>query len=272
MFKRFLTIAVLAFLFAGTNSCSKKEIIENQGIDQSVLDRVQTLGFSPEGVVETDGGYLVEGDIFLSYDDLNKPANFSSLLVGDEEQYHTTNLVTGLPRNIKVYIKTSGGQALPASYGTALDEMISRYNAENLSLTFTRVSTAAEGNIDITKGTGNFLASSGFPTSSGNPYGSVKVNSNAIGNGSSTAFINYVATILAHEVGHCIGFRHTDYMSRQYSCGGSPYNEGSAGVGAIHIPGTPTGPDPNSWMLSCIGSGVNRPFNSNDKIALDYLY
>jgi hypothetical protein len=43
-------------------------------------------------------------------------------------------------------------------------------------------------------------------------------------------------------------------------------------VGAIHIPGTPTGPDPTSWMLACIGSGVNRPFNSNDVTALNYLY
>ena len=77
---------------------------------------------------------------------------------------------------------------------------------------------------------------------------------------------------MAHEIGHAIGFRHTDYMNRSYSCGGSPVNEGSAGVGAIHVPGTPTGPDPNSWMLSCIGSGQNRPFNANDRTALNYLY
>jgi hypothetical protein len=84
---------------------------------------------------------------------------------------------------------------------------------------------------------------------------------------------NYIATIMAHEVGHCIGFRHTDYMSRRYSCG-SGGNEGqsSTGVGAVHIPGTPTKGDPNSWMLACIGSKVNRPFNSNDKVALNYLY
>jgi hypothetical protein len=61
-------------------------------------------------------------------------------------------------------------------------------------------------------------------------------------------------------------------MNRAYSCGGTAVNEGSAGVGAINIPGTPTGPDPNSWMLSCIGSGQDRPFNANDVIALNYLY
>lgn len=40
-------------------------------------------------------------------------------------------------------------------------------------------------------------------------------------------------------MGHCIGFRHTDYMNRSYSCRGSAVNEGSAGVGAVYIPGTP---------------------------------
>ena len=40
-------------------------------------------------------------------------------------------------------------------------------------------------------------------------------------------------------MGHCIGFRHTDYMNRAYSCGGSPANEGASSVGAILIPGHP---------------------------------
>jgi hypothetical protein len=61
-------------------------------------------------------------------------------------------------------------------------------------------------------------------------------------------------------------------MNRTYSCGGSAANEGASTVGAILIPGTPSGPDPNSWMLACIGANQNRPFNSNDKTALNYLY
>ena len=52
----------------------------------------------------------------------------------------------------------------------------------------------------------------------GNPYNQVLINSGAIGTANPTT---YIATILAHEVGHCIGFRHTDYMNRGYSCGGA---------------------------------------------------
>jgi hypothetical protein len=61
-------------------------------------------------------------------------------------------------------------------------------------------------------------------------------------------------------------------MNRAYSCGGTPVNEGDGGVGAILIPGTPSNPDPNSWMLACISNLQNRPFNANDKVALNYLY
>ena len=77
---------------------------------------------------------------------------------------------------------------------------------------------------------------------------------------------------MAHEMGHCIGMRHTDYYNRAYSCGGSASNEGASTVGAILIPGTPSSAEPNSWMLACVGNGVNRPFTANDLTALNYIY
>jgi hypothetical protein len=85
----------------------------------------------------------------------------------------------------------------------------------------------------------------------------------------------YIATILAHEIGHCIGFRHTDYDTR-VSCWPLVGNE-DRGVPpserAIHIPGTPVNPDFTSWMLACpVARGENRPFNANDVRALRYLY
>ncbi|MCB0527656.1 MAG: hypothetical protein KDC65_04205 [Saprospiraceae bacterium] len=270
MLKRVLSFASLALLLAGLNSCAKQtdENIANE-LSQDVQDKILALGFSPQNAKEADGGYIVEGDIFLAPEDLDKTLDYHILRVGDEEQYHTTNLVTGLPRNIKVWINAgNGGNKLPTSYIAALDLAIQRYNNENLSITFSRVNSSNGANIQIKKGNGNFLASAGFPTSGGNPYGTIKVNSNAIGNQPQGT----VASLLAHEMGHCIGFRHTDFMNRAYSCGGQAVNEGSAGVGAIHITGTPTGPDANSWMLSCIGQGDDRPFTNNDKTALDYLY
>ncbi|MEQ9048802.1 MAG: M57 family metalloprotease [Marinoscillum sp.] len=38
------------------------------------------------------------------------------------------------------------------------------------------------------------------------------------------------------------------------------------------MPGTPTGPDADSWMLACGTPEGDRPFTSNAQVALDYLY
>lgn len=263
---RLFYIAALAVV-CGFTSCQDEqdEITSKEEISKEVLSQVTAMGFNNQNVQRTEGGYIVEGDIFLSEKQLTEGFDSKALRVGESEQYRTNNLVyVGSGRTINVAITTS----LPSSYVTALDEAIRRYNAQYLRIKFRRVSSNYEILFSKAPSGSSYLASAGFP-SNGDPYNSVKVNSDYLGSNPGT---NYLATILAHEAGHCIGFRHTDYMDRSYSCGGSYYNEGASTVGAVHIPGTPTGPDPNSWMLACIGSGVNRYFNSNDKTALNYIY
>lgn len=262
MFKRLLSFAVLALFLAGINSCAKNEVADVQQLDQSILDRIKALGFSTEDAIAVEGGYLVEGDIFLTDEDLINPFDPFSLIIAEEEQYRTFNLVTWLPRTITVSL--SGNYNTNIS--TAVDVAIDRYNNEPIGLTFDRVPSGGNINIKIVNG-GGYIASAGFP-SGGNPYPEVKFNRQYRNWNNNT-----LASVFAHEIGHCIGFRHTDYMNRSYSCG-SGGNEGQEnnGVGAVHIPGTPTGPDAASWMLACIGNGINRPFNNNDKTALNYLY
>ncbi len=253
-------IGALALVITG---CKKDAAVQGEKeVTPEVLEKIAALGFSNKDVAVHEDGFLVEGDIIVTSNDMDRAAQKTVLRIGSEEQYRTTNLVKSLPRNITVSVSSR----LSSTYVSAVDAAISRYNAENLSITFSRVSSGAD--ISIVKGSGNYLASAGFPTSGGAPYSQVKVNSNQL-NGQP---LNTITSVIAHEMGHCIGFRHTDYMSRQYSCGGAPSNEGASTVGAILIPGTPSGPDAGSWMLSCIGSGQNRPFNSNDKVALNYLY
>ena len=251
-------------------SCQKDATLKSTSpaVSEETLSKIKALGFGVSDVKVHEDGYLVEGDIVLTNEVLNRQVNGNILQIANTEQYRTTNLVKGTPRTITVALDPK--LAAYSGYPQALQEMVNRYNALRLSLTYKVVSSGAT--ITYVNGNGGYLASAGFPSNAGDPYGQVKVNARAIGSGSSTTFINYLATILAHEGGHCIGFRHTDYMDRSFSCGGAATNEGASTVGAILIPGTPSGPDAKSWMLSCIGSGVNRPFNANDKTALNYLY
>ena len=256
----------LAFLliagFAIT-SCKKeaKDPVQEQ-ISQETLAKINDHGFGTSDVQKVEEGYLVEGDIILTEDYLNSTPGGNYLRIANNEQYRTTLLVTGLPRNIT--ISSSGN--ISAGLSSAIDAAIARYNAQNLRITMSRVASGGDIVIRLINGA-NYIASSGFPTNSGDPYNTVKYNK-AYQNYSS----GFMTTVIAHEVGHCIGFRHTDYMDRSYSCGGSPTNEGSSGVGAVLIPGTPSGPDSGSWMLACLSATTNRPFNNNDKTALNYLY
>jgi hypothetical protein len=259
-------ITIVAFLFVlGLGGCQKEEaVVKKDEITKETLDKIYRMGFGTSDVIKVEEGYLVESDIVLTPAELDAPHDQQFLRVGETEQYRTTNLVTGLPRVIRVAISST----LPKSYTAALDEAIARYNNQGLLLTFRRVTSSPHITLTKAPSGSSYLASAGFP-SYGNPYNSVKVNSNYLG---SNPVRSYLATILAHEIGHCIGFRHTDYMDRSYSCNGAYANEGASTVGAINIPGTPTAADPNSWMLACIGTGQNRPFNANDITALKYLY
>jgi len=251
----------------GFSSCQEKEeVLRNDQVSEQALKQISALGFNTHGVVRIEEGYLVEGDIILTEKELQAASTTTALRVGEEEQYRTRNLVRSLPREITVSVDSR----LPSRYVEAMNDAIARYNALDLRVSFRRVSSGSAADIRLTRPAGNpgYLASAGFP-SEGDPYHRILVNVAELGQSPRRS---YLASVLAHEIGHCIGFRHTDYMDRSYSCGGFPYNEGSADVGAIHIPGTPTGPSANSWMLACIGDGDNRPFTSNDRTALRYVY
>jgi hypothetical protein len=260
LMKKTTLLAVAVILFA---SCKKQTINDQDPVSDAVRGQVKALGFSTDNIQKTDEGYLVEGDIVLTEENLKGMPTSHEIIHANEEHYRTTNLVTGLPRNLT--IKVSSGS--PAFFSTALATAVSRYNALNLQVRFTVVSSSSASNITVQTfyQVSNTLGSAGFP-SGGNPYPTIRMNTYWYS--SATADL---PTVIAHEMGHCIGFRHTDYMNRSYSCGGSAVNEGSAGIGAIYIPGTPTGGSANSWMLAC-SNGTDRPFTTADRTALNYVY
>jgi hypothetical protein len=273
MKKNVWLIAVACLTTVSFVACKKNASpVQDEAISQQTLKQIDDLGFSTQNVLKVDEGYLVEGDIVLTPELLSSKPEGKTLRIAEVEQYRTTNLVKALPRVIKILVSSLG-----TAYIQGTDLAISRYNALGQQLTFQRITT---GTPDITivgfnqgpQGGYITLGSSGFPTSSGNPYNQIKMNTNQYAYGSNPD-VNYVGSVIQHELGHCIGFRHTDYMDRSYSCGGRKVNEEKppSGLGAILIPGTPSTPDAESWMLAC-SNGGNRTFNANDVKAMDNLY
>lgn len=243
-------------------ACSKEANTIEPTLPGSVLAAIQRAGFSTEGIMVLDDGYLVEGDILLRDADLVDP--LWSSLETMTEQYHTVNTVKVQgSRNIRISIS----MVFPVQFVNALDEAIRRFNAENLTLKFQRV--ASGGDIIVERGYGLYGATSGFPDRKGNPFPRIRINTSFLGKNPHPLFI---ATIIAHEMGHCIGFRHTDMKNRSFSCGGKSVNEGAGKGGAVWIPGTALGAEKGSWMLACIAADADRPFTQTDKLALAYLY
>ncbi|RYZ19174.1 MAG: protease, partial [Chitinophagaceae bacterium] len=237
---------------------------------------VASAGFNSNWFEKTsDGKYLVEGDILLTKAQLlemegKRPSN--NFIVADEEHYRTYNIVAtpNGTRNITVSM-TSG---FPAYFYTALDKAIARYNSYGLRITFSKVSSG--GNIVIsaanlgTSGGGCILGqASGFPDASGNPAKGFTLSNSSC----ATSYINTeekADEVIAHEMGHCIGFRHTDYKKRN-SCGPGA-GESAGSIGAVHIAGTPTSVSGSydSWMMACTNGKAN--FNGDDGIALTTVY
>ncbi|MEM0995552.1 MAG: M57 family metalloprotease [Bacteroidota bacterium] len=233
--------------------------VDQHGVNLDMMEEMDVT--RPDGSV--DRVYMVGGDIELTRVQLQELRT-----TPPGRQYSTNNLVSNNQTiTVTGLSGYGGGYDLSSRMRTGLQWAINNYNALNIGLSFS-LSYSSNLNADIVvyRNPGNSGAggSAGFP-SGGNPYKWVQIYT-----GMQSYSNNVNEHVIGHEIGHAIGLRHTDYFSRQ-SCGQN-VNEGSAGVGANLIPGTPSGYDPNSLMLACFNSGEDGEFGFYDRVALEYLY
>lgn len=260
-------------------SCEKEEIApveaetvaeQEKKVSKETLELISSLHFNtgevemidfllPDG--STEKNLLIEGDIIMTPQQL---AEMSASNI-TEKQYRTYNLVNQGTIHV-IGFTGGGGQGLTSKQRSALQRAINNYNALNIGLDFTLSFGTNYGPYDIVvyqNPNGQAGGVAGFP-SGGDPYKYVQIFSGM--NNYSTATNEHVIT---HEIGHAVGLRHTDWSTRQ-SCGQS--GESAGYDGAVHIPGTPTGYDPNSVMLACFSASEDGNFGYYDRVALEYLY
>ncbi|NOK07550.1 zinc-dependent metalloprotease [Corallococcus exercitus] len=256
MFKK--AAVLVASCGALLSGCGTDLESENQEIVANLIE----AGFPADDIMEADGQVYVGRDAHVSL-----AASREMLQTGKEtqEQYRTTNLVSSSVTKICVNPTSTFNSYTRLSQG--LDLAIQNYNQRGLSFTMARgPTTGCSANITatVTSGAGG---SAGFP-SGGLPYNTIN-----IGTSLNTYSVDVNEHVITHELGHTIGFRHSDYYNRSISCGGSATNEGTAGVGAILISGTPsTATVGGSIMNSCFRSTESGEFTSTDITALNALY
>nr|WP_299345296.1 M57 family metalloprotease [Allomuricauda sp.] len=278
-----MSLALIMCLLSCEKDNSDLEVAEPQTLEETVAteitlevtdDVVSTLkdNYFNVGKVEAVNFYLPDGSVEQRYqieDDITFTAEQIELLkeVGkSSKNYHTNNLVN--PRTLTIIGYTGGGGfGLSSKERTALQWAVNNYNRLNLSISLSLSFGTAYQSRDMVvyhnpnqSGSGG---SAGFP-SNGNPNKFIQI----YGLDNFSTDVN--EHVITHEIGHSVGFRHTDWFSRQ-SCGDN-INEGVGSVGANPIPGTPEGYDPTSLMLACFSTNEDGEFNNNDITALRYLY
>ncbi|MFP2896217.1 zinc-dependent metalloprotease [Corallococcus sp. 4LFB] len=256
MFKK--AAVLVASCGALLSGCGSDVESDNQEIVSNLIE----AGFPADDIMVADGQVYVGRDAQVSLE-----ASREMLQTGKEtqEQYRTTNLVSSTVKKICINPTSTFNSYSRLSQG--LDLAIQNYNQRGLSFTMARGPTSGcSANITatVTSGAGG---SAGFP-SGGRPYGTIN-----IGTALQSYSVDVNEHVITHELGHTIGFRHSDYYNRSISCGGSATNEGSAGVGAILISGTPSNATVGgSIMNSCFRSTESGEFTSTDITALNALY
>ncbi|MCI0569440.1 MAG: zinc-dependent metalloprotease [Myxococcaceae bacterium] len=255
MLKRAAVLAVsCGALLVG---CGTDPQTENQEIVSNLIE----AGFPADDIMVVDDAVYVGRDAHVTLEASREMLQPSD---GSEEQYRTTNLVSTSVTKICVNPTTQFNKLSRLSQG--LDLAIENYNALGLNFIMVR-GPAADCSANITaKTAGGVGGSAGFP-SGGLPYGTIN-----IGTGLKNYSVDVNEHVISHELGHCIGFRHSDYFNRSISCG-TGGDEGQSTVGAIHISGTPTGATVGgSVMNSCFRSTETGEWTSSDITALNALY
>jgi hypothetical protein len=252
--------ALVALFLLGTACAEPEDTIELE--NREIVDNLVLAGFPEDKIEIRNDMVFVDTDAHVTLEASREMADLRF------RQYATTNRVGEMVADICIDGRNATGKRV-----SALAAAIDNYNSQGLSFVMREIGADATGcNAVIALFEDNSVGGhAGFPAG-GLPYDSI-----TIGTGLEPYSLGVNTHVITHELGHCVAFRHSDWYDRRISCGGrgpaKRFNEGEAGVGAEHIPHTPTDAVfDGSVMNACFHSGCTGEWTDTDETALWSMY
>jgi hypothetical protein len=225
----------------------------------TLAQQVAALGFRADMIEDHGDFVLVEGDIYLSKAQLR---TVTPLRAGTDPrtpsfQYRTTNLVTS--SNVRDIVVNLSGLSSQSAWQTAARDAMTHWNGTGSNVQMTEGTTSADISVATTCTSSNVAAYASFPAS-GNTGPTIYVNTCFAYSTTSAQKVHN----MVHELGHTIGFRHSNYTQMGESAGTE---------GAVLVTGTPTSGNATGSAMNG-GTALNSwaGFATSDLTAVRAIY